>query len=242
MIDCSLVVDTHSNYSDLWKPYFRRLEQFGPDFKKIYVFTDNKDGLPEYCIPIIYSNEDSYRNQILSCLKQVQSEIILYNSEDYLLYKPVNIDMFNVLIRVLQTKGYDFIKLIRGPEEVLQFENFTYLFRILQSSDNLFAQQASLWKTQSFLKVFEASSPMNGRMEQEPGGSHICRSLNIKGLQYYHNTPKRGIVHYDSDVYPYIATAITKSKWNTREYPEELATVFNEFNIDPNVRGTNENR
>jgi hypothetical protein len=60
---------------------------------------------------------------------------------------------------------------------------------------------------------------------------------NIKGLCHYNNEPKRGENHYDSDVYPYIATALVKGKWNINEYPSELGGLLSINNIDINNRG-----
>ena len=36
--------------------------------------------------------------------------------------------------------------------------------------------------------------------------------------------------HFDSLVYPYIATAIVKGKWNFQEYPE-LKKLLDSYNI-----------
>ena len=43
--------------------------------------------------------------------------------------------------------------------------------------------------------------------------------------------------HYDSNAYPYVATAIVKGKWNMSGYPNELNRILKENNIDKNVRG-----
>ena len=48
---------------------------------------------------------------------------------------------------------------------------------------------------------------------------------------------RRGDYHYDSFVYPYVATAINKGKWNLIEYTEELNPIFEEYNINPFERG-----
>ena len=106
-----------------------------------------------------------------------------------------------------------------------------------QQDRNFFAQQASVWKTRDFEKVFESAPPENTRMQHEPQGSDICRSLGYKGLQHYSGTRKRGIHHYDSSIYPCIATAVVKGLWNISEYPSELSEVGREFNIDFTLRG-----
>jgi hypothetical protein len=48
---------------------------------------------------------------------------------------------------------------------------------------------------------------------------------------------KRGIYHYDSIIFPYIATAINKGKWNMSEYQKELDKMFNEYGVMPFERG-----
>jgi hypothetical protein len=45
------------------------------------------------------------------------------------------------------------------------------------------------------------------------------------------------LYHYDSFVYPYVATAINKGKWNLNEYTEELNPIFEEYGINPFERG-----
>jgi hypothetical protein len=59
----------------------------------------------------------------------------------------------------------------------------------------------------------------------------------IKGLCHYDNEPKRGGNHYDSNVYPYIATALVKGKWIMSEYSNELTPILNSNNININKRG-----
>jgi hypothetical protein len=51
------------------------------------------------------------------------------------------------------------------------------------------------------------------------------------------NERRRGIYHNDSSVFPYIATAINKGKWNYYEYEKELNILFNIYNINPFERG-----
>lgn len=235
-----LIIDTNSNYGDAWKPCFGRLQKHFPNIKK-YVFTDPTDyEFPEGFHPITYDNSESYRNQFLSCIEQVPEEFIFYSSEDYILYDDVEEAYAAKLVDFLERDPLlDFIKLIRGPENLngLYTPFCPELFIIDPADSNFFAQQASIWRTRSFEKIFKASPPENTRMQHEPGGSAICRSLAIQGLQCYTGERKRGLFHYDSSIYPYIATAIVKGRWNVSEYEPELKKVFDEFGIDPSVRG-----
>jgi len=50
---------------------------------------------------------------------------------------------------------------------------------------------------------------------------------------------KRGIYHWDSGIYPYIATAVVKGKWDYECYSKELSKLMDKYKIDPNIRGKN---
>ena len=53
----ALIVDTNSNYSDVWAPCFGRLAKYANTFKK-YAFTDTPEGIPEDVTPIMYDNQN----------------------------------------------------------------------------------------------------------------------------------------------------------------------------------------
>ena len=240
IVDLALVVDTTSKYSDVWPMFFGQLQKYFPQEIKKYLFTDTSLDLKiNNLVKIYYNNDDSYRTQLLTCLEQVQEKYILYNSEDYILYDNVDMETIKYLKEVLEINNdFDFVKFIKGPERVHQIENDPNLYVIDSSDSNFFAQQASLWKTESLLKIFRSSPPDNGRMEQEPGGSAIARRLGIGGLQYHTGKEiKRGIHHWDSIIYPCIATAVVKGRWNVKEYKDLLSSMFLEYEIDPELRG-----
>jgi len=60
---------------------------------------------------------------------------------------------------------------------------------------------------------------------------------NLNGAYYYCGENKRGISHYDSDIFPCILSAISKGRWNYSEYKYEIDTVVKEFDIDISTRG-----
>lgn len=237
----ALVVDSTSRYSDIWKMYFGELDKFFPKEIKKYLFTDtyNMDLGVENMTPIFYNNIDSYRNQFLECLKQVKEEYIIYNSEDYVLFNKVELkDMVSFMNVLENDKNYDFIRFISGEVKRNQYsDDYPNLHVIDQNDTHLFSQSASIWKTKSFFNVFEASPAHNGRMQQEPQGSDVCRRIGINGLLYSTGKEiKRGRHHYDSLVFPYIATAISKGKWNG-EYSSELTELLKKYDVNPDIRG-----
>ena len=93
-------------------------------------------------------------------------------------------------------------------------------------------------KTEKLIEVFE-NSEGNSIWEFEVAAQKTCRDRNILGYYVDDGGIKRGKLHWDSKVYPYIATAVVKGKWNTKEYSEELRVIGAEYNIDYKIRGNN---
>ena len=235
--DVAIVIDTNSNYSDVWAPCFGRLEKYAKGIKK-YAFTDTTTGaieIPQDIESIIYDNTESYRNQFLSCIRQVKEKYIIYTSEDYILFNSVNQEEIEQISVLLDNTDYSFCKFIKGPEKTIHYKDNLYI--IDQQDQNFFAQQASLWVTRDFEKIFDSAPAQNTRMQHEPQGSSICRSLGIKGLQHYSGANKRGLHHYDSNIFPCVATAVVKGHWNVSEYPVEMSDIVKEFEIDISLRG-----
>ena len=50
----------------------------------------------------------------------------------------------------------------------------------------------------------------------------------------YNNERKRGKNHWDSNYFPYIATAIVKGEWNFMEYKTELMEILTSNKIFTN--------
>ena len=114
----------------------------------------------------------------------------------------------------------------------------------LMNNENMyfFSQISAIWRTRD-LELIHEHSPKSGMAFKKAGpqmelvGNDTCRKLDIKGVFYYAGEQKRGMHHYDSSVFPFIASAIVKGKWNLSEYPEELGSLLDEYEIDPTIRG-----
>ena len=107
-----------------------------------------------------------------------------------------------------------------------------------------FSQNTAIWRRNDLEKIHELGPDLHianlrTNLQFEVEANMVCKGLNLKGLYAYHGEPKRGKYHYDSSVFPYIATAIIKGKWNLWQYNVELNHLLKKYNVDPNVRGTN---
>ena len=83
-----------------------------------------------------------------------------------------------------------------------------------------FSVQATIFNKSYLVNLFTSLGPKN-LWECETLVNSNDGSLYF---HYDHSERKRGINHYDSKVFPYMATAVTKGKWNT-EYIKELIDI-----------------
>jgi hypothetical protein len=95
--------------------------------------------------------------------------------------------------------------------------------------------QATIWRTDDYIALMEAVREV--KWLETTKYQNMMNKMGMKGVYHYDNEPKRGGNHYDTNVYPYIATALVKGKWDVSEYPNELPPILVENNIDHNLRG-----
>jgi len=241
-----IVVNTVSHCKDLWEMFFGQIEKHFPN-NKIYVFTDDGNGLPTNVIPICYNIEDNFRTQYLSCIKQVKEDYILYLNEDYILYDDVNVKLMNEYVEIMKSDSkISFIKTNRGDinSTNIHYNNRNDLTYLNPDMTYFFSQNTAIWRRNDLEKIHELGPDLHigdlrTTLQFEVEANQVCRDLKLQGLQMNHGEPKRGIYHYDSYVFPYIATAIIKGKWNIAEYPHELLPLLNKYGINVKLRGGN---
>lgn len=231
----ALVINTHSSNEECLKIFFFCMEKYiGVDyFNRVYVFADKILNVPSYASIIRYNDQDNYRDQMIKCLGEVNEDVILYANEDYLFYDKANLKKMDELLAILERDVYSFIKFVHTDMEDY-CEVRPQLFLIDKTCRNNFSQTLSFCKTADFLNIHKNCPPSEIGAKGDTGGhlevlaQDVCRKLNIKGLCYYNNEPKRGMVHFDSDIIPHIASAINRGKWTT-EYPKELKKIKKEY-------------
>ena len=131
-------------------------------------------------------------------------------------------------------KGIDF----REP----RYKGYDDLYVLNNLYPYFYSQTAALWRTRDLEKIFlhsEESHIANEDHENsfEWRATKVCQSLDINGLFCYNGEPKRGMYHHDSIVFPYIATALVKGKWNLSEYEEELLPLLKKYEVELSIRG-----
>jgi len=259
---------THSSYYDIWPMYYGQLKKHAPYFKHYMIVNEHTHSTPPECIQITNKEDDIYYKRFVESLSQIEEEYVIYMQEDFVLYDDVKSDDILKLKEFIKNSDYDYIRLsksgVEGGAQVLihppAYEvpqrcgnNPPGIFNLIKSprvhprgdetSPYIFSYQATLWKRERLIRLFNFYKP-NSIMEGELYGSYACLNTNTSGCYIYNGEPKRGNLHYDSSVFPYISSALhggshgQRAKWCLSAYPNELGPLLQKYNIDPSDRGT----
>jgi hypothetical protein len=234
MENLTLITYTHNKASDIHEPYFNRVEKYFNIDKHIVLCNVNLS-YPGLKMSIYNDDNDKYYEQMIDALKMVDTDYIIYSQEDYILFDYVNKFKIKNLINVLENDNeISFIRLINSGINFKKVDYNDELFYLDKNNDYYFSTQITLWKTKDLIEMFETSKVET--IWDEPLNSKFLMELGKVGLCVKEKGDKVG-GHYNSSIYPYIATAIVKGKWNYSEYKKDLDLIFNEFNIDKEKRG-----
>jgi hypothetical protein len=240
---------THSEYDDCWTPFFDRLKTHCSfEFDKYYIFSYAvNEKVDDKFQHIAYNEADTYTDRLFSCLKQIDTEYCLFQHEDMILYDDIHPEYFQECLDAIagaRDFNVDFVKLHKSggvsdisPESSYPIEGSDILKRTSVDFEYIFSIQATIWKTKKLLELVENNSDFD-IWELETKGQQYCRDNSYDGLYTNHKDDRqRGRLHWDSVVWPYMATAIYRGAWSTIEYPIELNKLFREYNINASIRG-----
>jgi len=236
----AVIMYSHSSYSDAWQMFMGQFDKYFPKEVKRYVFVDDDKGIVgENWNTVLYKDSDSYNERFSHCLESVSEDYCILNHEDMPLYSEPNFGELERCLSILESEQkLHYIKLIKGGElRDIPYYSVPNLFSIPHDSQNIFAVQPTLWKTEKLKVVYQETKVDNIR-QFEPQSQNTCRQNSIHGAYYFDSEPTRGLYHHDSSIYPYVATAIVKGRWNLAEYYFEIIELTKEYNIDLKERGT----
>lgn len=235
----TIVMYSHTDVKDVWKPFFGQTAKWMNDYKKVIMVNKKDDEIPSDYSIITYDDTKIYRHRLIECLEQIEDELIMFHHEDMFLYDKPNLEKIEEYCDFLMKSNKSFIKMIKGGYEDGVLESgFDSLKHIDKSFRYIFAIQPTIWKTKDFLKLV-SNSEGDSIWQFENAAQGVCRRLNIMGYYVDDKGKRRGRLHWDSKTYPYVATAVVKGCWNVREYPHELQSIFEEYDVDLKKRKFN---
>jgi hypothetical protein len=209
---------SHSNCKDLWVPYVDRIKKYGPKNIEHVLMTNVND---DFMSTIQYDDGEPFSIQMLNAVELVKKHLgckyFIYSQEDFILYDLVQ-----------ESAIYDAIEQIKGGK--------TDFIKFIKSGGTEYCMQASIHDVDKFISFYNKYQIDSIREE----GFLSRSSIGEYESKYLPNGwvgDKRGMNHYDSKVWPYMATALVKGKWNLSEYRKELTEFQQEYMVEFTNRG-----
>lgn len=233
------VTFSHTDCKDIWPAYFGETRRyFKNNMKHFLCINKLSEEIPKDVTPLIYDDSKPYPQRLLSCLEQLKEfDFIFFDHEDMFLYQEPNFEVLKLYYEVMKAGALDHIRLIKGGRNFSwPMKGAPHLHKMLLFSPWIFSIQPSFWRKDFYMQVLRGNLDCN-IWELEVRSQKVVKKLKIRAAYSHSDGKKRGMYHYDNDIYPFIATAIGKGKWNFSEYSEELGTVFSRYGIDKNIRG-----
>lgn len=234
----TLLLYTHTDFSDVWPIFFGQTSIYMKDYDKTILVNRYSDEVPKDYKQLVYDESLPYHIRVHSCLSEMEDKPLLFLHEDMILYQePIHADLAS-FFGLVENNQADFIKLIKAGNPPFEksglHNNLTLCPKGL-----LFSIQPTI-TTVNKLKHIYLMTPGSNIWDFESRVSGVCEYLGYTNcyMTCYDSESKRGLAHWDSQCFPYIATAVTKGKWNYSEYPKELDSLFNQYAIDKTKRGT----
>jgi len=235
MDNIAIVTWTNTECSDVWPMYFGRLDRHA-GFLKSYVFLNEySEKIDKKHIQITNNENESFFERLVKCLQKVDEDYIIYSQEDHIFYDNVDSQKLEELFLFFSESKYSSLRLIKSGE-LAGRKIKEGIYEIPRESPYLYSQQSAIWKKKDLIRLMNFYQPVTFR-DVEAYGSLAMNNINQRSCYCYYSEPRRGSLHWDSYVFPYIATAIGKGKWNLSQYPILLKEALEEYSIDYRVRG-----
>ena len=145
-------------------------------------------------VVIRYDDKLPYQERMISCLEQVEEEIILFHHEDMFLYGPPDEEKIRELTGLVDRQELDIIKLSRASynDNHPLVNNTTHADVYENPLDLKFAIQPSICRKEKLEEVYSKTSG-NNIWEFEKNSSAVCHYFNIKtGMVWRKQDQKRG--------------------------------------------------
>jgi len=227
-ISVPIIVYTHTDMKDIWPMFFGQLKKYIGD-TKVYVAVNEDDTQISDYIRIIYDDTKEYTERWNEILDKVEEETFMFMHEDMILFDKIDYQLLEKYIEYVKDDYVESIKLILAGDK---FDEWVIDKTLITNQYAKFSIQPTITTKKVFKGHIDILPPLNIWQFEEAVVSYGKDFMVRLGGER-----KRGMYHYDSLVFPYIATAINKGKWNLIEYQDELNPMFEEYNINPFERG-----
>ena len=223
-----LVVYTHTDMKDVWPMFFGQLKKYIGD-TKVYVAVNEDDTQLSDMIRIIYDDSKQYTDRWKEILPQIEESVFMFLHEDMILFDEPKFDYIDRYFKLVDGGKVESIKMIYVPDNDIVSDIDDTLISNQYSKLSI---QPTIIRKDYFQSILDKVASLSiWDFELAIAGDTKSYMVKVGGER------KRGMYHCDSIVFPYIATAINKGKWNYNEYQNELDVLFLEYGMNPFERG-----
>ena len=150
-------------FSDIWDGNLKLFDQNWHDHNfDTYIVTDKETDYSHPGIKIIAAGKDvEWTDRLKIALKFVKTEYVFFTLDDYFLIKPVNNENIERLVSLMESDGYDYIRLFPNPkratsEPVAGYPGLYHINTDYNYSVNLYS---GIWRKKFF--EFTVKQPIN---------------------------------------------------------------------------------
>lgn len=230
---------SHSDYSDVWPMMVGQTNKYLKNKKK-YIISNKVDNLKLFkgWEIITYNDRKKYTERFASALEQVQEDVVIFHHEDMFLYSEPNFEEIDRVVNRVKSGEADIVKLCRASYNNIPDPKLDKFIHFVPLNLN-FAIQPSVCSRKVLLNIY-SNTPGDTIWTFEQNASNYVRQNGFNSFYYFNGKEKkRGRYHWDSSIYPYVATAIVKGKWDYEHYPQILEELTKKYGIDTSIRGKN---
>lgn len=222
--DLSLVIFSHDEYRDITNTFLNSLEETFNCFDRRYLISNVYDPrFAERAEQVLYNESENYVDRLIQGLVQVESDYILFCHEDMILTGQPSMRHVQDALKLVQSGRLDYFSFARGGMQlgtpILGLKSIKKYLTWL--SPWIFSIQPSLWNRKSFISLLREHRGM-GIWEFEAAAQRTFRRKGLRAGFSAKKSTKRGSLHWDTPLFPYIATVVVKGELNWREYPKEI--------------------
>ena len=230
---CTVLIYTHSDYSDIFDISIRRIKKHF-SYAKLLVCTNNAQLVRDtyHDVSDVYEYDDTlvYHSKLASALESVTTEYVLLHHDNNCLYSDVSINAMNFFMRCMAEKSIDVLRLsacgvlnqtVSDPNIVTRNEGPHY-----------FSVFPSIWRRSSLLHLCRTLRKPYRECEDDESQEYAGK------LCVYYISPTIYDPHRDvSCLYP-SAHIIQSGKSCYSQCRWVIDNIVREYDVDLFIRGT----
>jgi hypothetical protein len=232
---------SHSDYSDVWDLTFGQIKKhINLDEVSIYLCVDklNNYNLDNRIKVLFYDDKLCYTERVLSNIKNLQYDYILFLHEDWVITNTYNNNYVLELIKFMRKNNILHIRSYKAygghkndPINIRDTNNLN-LEKIPNDAGYLISLQPGLWCYQTFVSLYSFNAHRPNLLEIIT--NEDCSFKNKLTDKFFYENVR---LSEDSILFPHIHS-ITNGKWViSNDSYNKFELLFKEYNINTDIRG-----